>query len=41
MSWLGVILVSPVAGEVQLFDDMVIDRASACDFNDSGICIPI
>lgn len=41
MSWLGDILGCPVAGDVQLFVDIISVLASACAFNDKGICIPI
>lgn len=41
MSWLGDILGCPVAGEVQLFVDIINVLASACAFSDKGICTPI
>lgn len=41
MSWLGTIMGFPVAGEVQLFVEIIKVLASACAFKVKGICIPI
>ena len=41
MSWLGIKLGCPVAGVVQLFEDIIRVLASACDFNDNGMWIAI
>lgn len=41
MSWLGDIFGCPVAGDVQLFVDIISVLASACAFNERGIWMPI
>lgn len=41
MSWLGIIFGCPVAGEVQLLEEISKVLASACAFKDKGICIAI
>lgn len=41
MSWLGTIIGCPVAGDVQLLDDIIKLLLSAWDFKVNGICIPI
>lgn len=41
MSWLGTIIGCPVAGDVQLLEDIIKLLLSACDFKLKGMCIPI